>query len=261
MHRVADVAGFLERFAPPQLAESWDNVGLLVGDAQWPVERVMTCLTVTPQSAAEAVARRAQLIVTHHPLPFRPLKRLTADTPEGRLLLDLIAAHVAVYSPHTGFDSALEGINQLLAEGLGLSEIGVLVPAQEGPLGTGRSGRAAPGQTLADLAAQVKRFLQVEPVGIVGRADAPLRQVAVLCGSAGELFAAAQRAGCDAVVTGELRFHACLEAEAAGLAVVLAGHFASERFALVQLAAALSREFPRLEIWASQRERDPIAWL
>src|ERR1700677_733669 len=105
MATLADLIGFLEAFAPPSLAETWDNVGLLVGDRNRPAERVMTCLTVTRASADEAIAERADTIISHHPLPFRPLKRLTGDTHEGRLLLDLIAAGVAIYSPHTAFDS------------------------------------------------------------------------------------------------------------------------------------------------------------
>src|SRR5690348_2475658 len=106
MATVSELARFLDAFAPPALAESWDNVGLLVGDASRAVTKVMTCLTVTAESAREAIAGKAELIVTHHPLPFRPLARLTTDTPEGRLLWELIGAGVSIYSPHTAFDSA-----------------------------------------------------------------------------------------------------------------------------------------------------------
>ena len=84
MTAVADLCAFLDTFAPPVLAAEWDNVGLLVGDRTQKVERVMTCLTITPAAAAEAIRERADLIITHHPLPFRPLKRLTADQPVGR---------------------------------------------------------------------------------------------------------------------------------------------------------------------------------
>ena len=87
MPLVAEICQFLDAFAPPILAEEWDNVGLLVGDARQPVERVMTCLTITPASCAEAASKRADLIVTHHPLPFKPLRRLTTDNTPGRLLL------------------------------------------------------------------------------------------------------------------------------------------------------------------------------
>jgi len=113
---LSTICDFLDQFAPPVLAAEWDNVGLLVGDRTQKVERVLTCLTITPAVAAEAIRERADLIVTHHPLPFRPLKRLTADEPAGRLLLDLIRAGVAIHSPHTAFDSAAAGINQQLAE-------------------------------------------------------------------------------------------------------------------------------------------------
>src|SRR5579884_2270095 len=105
MPTVAAIIAFLEEFAPPSLAAEWDNVGLLLGDRQAPVERIMTCLTVTPESAAEAVEAQAQLIVTHHPILFRPVKRLTTANAEGRMLLALVRAGVAVYSPHTAFDN------------------------------------------------------------------------------------------------------------------------------------------------------------
>src|SRR4029077_979302 len=123
MLTVSVVAELLERFAPSRLAAEWDNVGLLVGDRVRPVERIMTCLTLTPASVAEAVAERSELVVVHHPLPFRPLRRLTSDSVEGRLLLKLIEARIAVYSPHTAFDPAGRGINQRLAEGLRLTAI------------------------------------------------------------------------------------------------------------------------------------------
>src|SRR5690348_10053420 len=101
MPSVASVLDYLEQFAPRRLAAEWDNVGLLLGDRAGRLQRVMTCLTVTPESAAEAVEKKAQLIVTHHPILFRPLKKLTTANPEGRMLLALIRAKVSVYSPHT----------------------------------------------------------------------------------------------------------------------------------------------------------------
>jgi dinuclear metal center YbgI/SA1388 family protein len=261
MHTVAHIAEFLDKFAPPALAESWDNVGLLVGRFEQPVERVMTCLTITPESAAEAVANRANLIVSHHPLPFRPLKRLTGETSEGRLLLDLIAAGIAVYSPHTAFDSAEEGINQRLAAGLQLTDVLPLVPGAEPWQGAGRHGRLQHAITLRELARRVKQLLALENVQAVGALDQPLDSVAVACGSAGEFLEPAQTAGCNCLVTGEVRFHTCLDAEARGMSLVLAGHFASERFAVVELADVLAQHFPALQVWASKQERDPLHWL
>ena len=127
------ICEYLDAFAPLALAEEWDNVGLLAGDPAAEVARVMTCLTITPNSGGEAVERHADLIVSHHPLPFRPLQRLVTDTTAGRLLWQLMTHHVAIYSPHTAFDSALQGINQRLSEGMGLVDIIPLLPVAGAP--------------------------------------------------------------------------------------------------------------------------------
>jgi dinuclear metal center YbgI/SA1388 family protein len=125
---VGDLVADLEALAPTRLAADWDNVGLLLGERGRPVSRLLTCLTLTPEVADEAVGEKADLVVTHHPILFRGAKRLTSDTPEGRMLLALAAAGVAVYSPHTAFDNAPGGINDLLADFLGLSERAPLRP-------------------------------------------------------------------------------------------------------------------------------------
>jgi dinuclear metal center YbgI/SA1388 family protein len=261
MLTVAAIAQFLEHFAPIRLAEEWDNVGLLIGRADRPVSRIMTCLTLSAECVAEAVREQAELVVTHHPLPFRPLRRLTDETAEGRLLLELIAAGIAVYSPHTAFDSADRGINRRLAEGLGLVDIAPLtVDAQNPAIGSGRYGRLDPLATLSELAARAAGFLKIDGLHLVGHRERLIYRVAVGCGSAGELLSKAIAAGCDCFVTGETRFHTCLEAEAAGVALLLVGHFASEHFAVEQLAELLAVEFPTLKIWASRAERDPLAW-
>jgi dinuclear metal center YbgI/SA1388 family protein len=263
MTTVADLCAFLDAFAPPALAAEWDNVGLLVGDRAQKVERVMTCLTITPAAAAEAIRERADLIVTHHPLPFRPLKRLTADEAAGRILLDLIRAGVAVHSPHTAFDSAAAGINQQLAKGLGLEQIQPLEPAMDVPggVGSGRWGSLSQEQTLGQLAARLKQFLEIGGLHVVGRLEMPITRVAIACGSAGEFLDVAIQHGCHVLVTGETRLHTCYEAEARGVALLLAGHYASERFGVERLAEVLASQFPALNVWASRDERDPLQWL
>lgn len=259
---LSTICDFLDQFAPPVLAAEWDNVGLLVGDRTQKVERVLTCLTITPAVAAEAIRERADLIVTHHPLPFRPLKRLTADEPAGRLLLDLIRAGVAIHSPHTAFDSAAAGINQQLAEGLGLVEIAPLVPAKDelAHVGTGRRGRFPQPQSLGQVAARLKQFLKIAGLHMVGQPQQPIERVAVGCGSAGEFLADALQHNCQLLVTGETRLHTCYDAAARGVALLLSGHYASERFGVERLAAVLAAQFPQLNVWPSRDERDPLAW-
>ena len=257
---IETVRAFLEQVAPPRLAESWDNVGLLVGQRSAEVRRLMTCLTVTPATLDEAIASRVDLIVSHHPLPFAAVKRLTSDTSVGRLLLKLIAAGVAVYSPHTAFDSALEGINQRLALGLGLTDIAALVPHAEGQ-GAGRWGKVEGSLTLGELAQRLMRFLGIARLQMVGCGEQEIQTVAVACGAAGEFLDIARKATCDAMVLGEARFHTCLEAEAWGMGLLLPGHFASERFAVEELSLLLGHRFPEAEIWASRVERDPLQWV
>ena len=241
--RLAEVLDNLAQYAPLELAEEWDNVGLLVGDAERSVARVMTCL-----------------IVTHHPLPFRTLKRITTETTPGKMLLALLGERIAIYSPHTAFDSARFGINQRLAEGLQLEKIGSLIEnsaSSELP-GSGRCGELPGRGTLAGMATRLKEFLNIQQLRYVGDLNTKIRTVAVACGSGGSFLDAASRAGCQMLVTGEATFHDCLAAEALGVTMLLPGHYASERFALECLAEHLVEEFSSLEVWASEKESDPL---
>lgn len=257
---LGSILRYLGELAPLRLAEDWDNVGLLVGEPNRPVQRLMTCLTITPATVAEALGESVDLVVSHHPMPFRPLGRLTTETTPGRLLLDLAAARIAVYSPHTAWDSAADGINQQLARGLGLRGIAPLLPAAEGQ-GTGRWGWLEQPLTLDQLAGRVRQLLRLDGLHVVGPADQTIRTVAVGCGAAGELLELARKAGCDVMVTGETNFHTCLEAEACDVGLILAGHFASERLGVEHLAQLLAAQFPALEVWPSRSERDPLRWV
>jgi dinuclear metal center YbgI/SA1388 family protein len=363
MLSVAAVIDYLEEFAPSHLAAEWDNVGLLLGDRAAPVERVMTCLTVTPESAAEAVADGAQLIISHHPILFRGVKQLTSETPDGRVLLALIRGGVSVYSPHTAFDNTHGGINDALATCLQLRDvmplrrqtdarqckIVVFVPeadlkkvcealfAQgagnigqysqcsfrlagtgtffggEGanpavgakgrreevsewrlevvcpesrvepviaalrrahsyeepaydvyPLrpsltgGEGRVGNLASPVRLRELAQTAKERLGSSYVHIVGEPDRSIQRVALACGAGGEFLQDAARAGADAFLTGEMRFHDYLSAQSQGIALILPGHYATEHFGIEELATRLQARWPELQVWASKRETDPV---
>lgn len=258
---IADLLPHLETFAPLALAEAWDNIGLLWGDAAAPVTKVMTCLTVTPESAGEAIKEKAELIVSHHPVLFRPVQRVTTNTPEGATLWKLARAGVAIYSPHTAFDSAASGINQRFASKVGCTEIAPLHPLEnDATLGAGRVGALPPQTMLADLAEKLARLLKVDSVGMVGSRHQLAERVAFACGSGGSFVAAAAQAGCGALITGEATFHDCLAAQARGLGLILVGHFASERFAVAELADELAAVFPKLTVFASRTESDPVRW-
>jgi dinuclear metal center YbgI/SA1388 family protein len=258
MATVGEICGVLREIAPLELAESWDNVGLLLGDERAEVGRLMTCLTLTEDVASEAVSERVGLVVTHHPLLFRPVQRLTSADAEGRVVLSLLGAGIAVYSAHTAWDSAALGINQQLAELLGLGEIRVLRGCAAGVVGGGgRYGELPDAVGVEDFAGRVGQLLSAGGVQVVSGGRF-VRRVAVACGAAAEYLRDAALLGCDTLVTGEARFHAALEARAAGVNLVLVGHYASERRGVEVLAGHLGGRLSGVECFASRRECDPL---
>jgi len=364
MTTVRDVCNALKAIAPLQLAKDWDNVGLLVGDETAEIRRVITCLTLTYEVAAEAVSTGAGLIVTHHPILFKPVKRITANNAEGKTLLLLIRHGIAVYSSHTAWDNSLSGINQQLAQLLELEEIkplrarapadqvkivtfvpqpqldqvrdaiwnsgaGVIgnyqkcsfnlsgtgtfygsdasnpVVGQAGRLeqveevrlevvcsselleraltalrlthpyeepavdiyplkspsdggGSGRIGTLETPTTLDVLNRRVAKVLRQPYVQFVGDPKLIVARVGIACGAAAEFLRDARRADCQAFLTGEARFHSCLEAREYGIGMILPGHYATERFAMETLAERLNQEFPEIAVTASEHEQDPL---
>ena len=250
----------LSLVAPLKLAESWDNVGLLVGDRSRSIAKVMTCLTVTPSVVDEAVETDTGLIVTHHPIPFRPLGRITCDSTTGQILWRLIGAGVAVYSAHTAFDSAADGINQTWAESLQLNSVQPINdPTPENEFGSGRLGILPAAMSAREVIRKCGEMVSASaaPRG-VGPLDRVVSKIGFACGSGGSFLSKAYHGGCELLITGEATFHDCLQAESFSMAMGLLGHYHSERFAMELLAGRLATEFPDLSIWPSVNEADPI---
>jgi dinuclear metal center YbgI/SA1388 family protein len=365
MTTVADLAAWLEGFAPCALAESWDNVGLLWGDPAESVAKVMTCLTVTSATADEAIAQGAGAIVSHHPILFRPVQVLRADRPGNGFLWRLARAGIAVLSPHTAFDNTTGGINDGLAVRLGLTDVrplragpaarefkvvvfvpvpnreevlnaafnagagrigdytecsftsagrgtffggedsnpavgqagrretirewrvelicgaervaGVLgairavhpyeepaidvYPLADGPPtgpGAGRIGRLPEALPLRELARRIGSILPATATQFVGDPAQTLARLAIVCGAGDDFLGDARAAGADALLTGEARFHKGLEAEALGIGLIVAGHHATERPGVEDLAVRLAKAFPTLHVWPSRVETDPF---
>ena len=268
-----NIVQFLETRYPLVLAESWDNVGLLVGDPAMPVRRIMTCLTVTPESCREAIEQQANLIVTHHPFPFQPVRQITTATPAGTMLWQLIRAGIAVYSGHTAFDSATTGINQQIAEMFGLLDITTLYPSQidanpsetpSAPQGTGRIGMLPQSVPLIKLVETAAKLFRQTVVPYIGQADRLVQRLAIGCGAAGEFLEQAIIGKADAFLVGEAKFHQYLEASAKGIALILPGHYASERFAVEQMAGVIADHFCDFDepptVWPSREECDPVRY-
>lgn len=240
---VADVVSVLEGAYPSALAESWDTgIGLTCGSPAAPVSAVLLAVDMDATVVAQAEALGAQLIVTHHPMLFRPLQSVAADQPKGALIFRLIRSGIAHYSAHTNADKAVDGVNDALASALDLLDVRPLVadpadllPAghpQAGRTGAGRVGRVSMPLLLAEFVDLVAAALPATAGGVRAAGD-PARLVrgVALCGGAGESeLAAATRAGADVYVTSDLRHHVVAEymAGAAAPAVVDVPHWAGE---------------------------------
>jgi len=262
MFTVAEFVKFMKEIAPLDMAASWDNVGLLLGDYQAPVKKVMTCLTLSPDVADEAIEEEADTIVTHHPIFFKPARSLTTGNPESAMLLKLVRAGIAVYSAHTAYDNTVGGINERLAVDLSLGDIEPLREAVSGKtMGEGRMGVLPKRIPLGDFVGTVKKITRTSCVQTCGDLDRMVDKIAIACGAGGEFLRDAMRAHAHVFVTGELRFHDCMAAKAAGLSLCLPGHFASERLGLEYLAAQIGRELPGVSAWAAKRECDPISMI
>ena len=167
MATLAEVTAALEHLAPLRLAADWDTVGLLIGSRRAAIDRVMTCLTLTEAVAREAAREGVDMVVSHHPLPFRPVARITDDSPTGRVLLDLLGSGIAVWSSHTAWDSAAGGINDQLAELMQLSKVVPLEPDPIEPaVGVGSAGDAPAGVSVADLARSLVAALAAADRGV-----------------------------------------------------------------------------------------------
>ena len=215
-HTVDDAVVALESLYPLDLAESWDSPGLSVGDPDFPVQRILFAVDVAPAVIDEAIEWDADLIVTHHPLFFRPVHSVAATDIQGHIIQTLLEHDCALYSAHTNADKAERGVSQALADLLGLTGTRPLVPddgAVGEATGLGRIGALDGTISLGDLARRVvERTPQtVSGVLVSGPKEAEVGTVAVLGGSGGSLLEQAERSGADAIVTSDLRHHDVLD--------------------------------------------------
>ena len=258
MRTVRDIESFLYRMAPRDTAMEWDNVGLLAGDPEQEVRRVLVALDITDAVAEEAVRGGYSLIVAHHPLincHWLPVQTVRSDTPQGRLLIKLLRGSVSAICMHTNLDLAEGGVNDCLAEVLGLSDVSVLPESG----GFCRMGTLPSPLPLKQFAQQVSAALHCNGVRYADGGK-PVFRVATGCGSCGEYADAAQRAGCDTFVTADLKYHGFLDGVAMGLNLIDAGHFPTEDPVCEKLVSLLRTAFPELDVVKSTVHRDVIQY-
>ena len=258
MTTVADILEFVEALAPRYMKMDWDNVGLLCGSKKTPVTKVLVALDPFEGVCQEAAQWGAELIVTHHPLIFHPLKAVTDETEVGRCIQLLCAKGISTINAHTNLDCAPEGVNFRLAEMLGLSEIEVIAPSgsdeQGRPWGLLRSGTVEQ-QPLGTFLSTVKNHLGCEGLRYAD-AGKPVCKVAVGGGSCGSELMDAVKAGCDTFVTADIKYNGFFDAMALGINLIDAGHFHTENPVVSLLAEKIAQMFPEIQVKISETHRD-----
>ncbi len=254
MIRLSKIIEELELIAPSEAKCSWDNVGLLVGDEAQRISRVFVCLDITSENVSQAVEFGADLIVSHHPLIFEPMKSITENTVTGGIVRTLIQNNISAFCMHTSFDIADGGMNDLLAHRLGLENVRKFTVdeciGEDGePLdGIGRVGVLARPMLLSDFLEHVKAQLGSAALKYCGNFNETVQTVALCSGSGGSEMYAAYHSDADVYVTADLKHDHGRIAREIGLNIVDAGHFETENIICGFLTEVFANRFPELEV-------------
>ena len=258
MHSVSEILDFLDTLAPRSMKMDWDNVGLLCGDKDAPVTKILVALDPFEAVIDEAQLEEAELIITHHPLIFQPLKSITEDTDVGRCIRKLCYYNINAINAHTNLDCAPGGVNDRLAEMLNLKNIQVINPMgtddQGQPWGLLRMGEVTE-QPLSEFMEMVKTNLNCQGLRFADAAK-QVHKVAVGGGACAGEMKAAVLAGCDTFVTSDVKYNQFWDAQSMGINLIDAGHFATENPIVSILAEKIAAAFPAIEVKISERHHD-----
>ena len=260
MATVADILHYVESLAPRHMKMDWDNVGLLCGSRSRTVTKVLVALDPFEGVCREAANWGAELLVTHHPIIFQPLKAVTDETSIGRSIQLLCAGGISAINAHTNLDCAPGGVNDCLAAALGLQDTQVI-----SPMGTDEAGREwgllrcgnVPEQSLSEFLSHVKAALHCDGLRYVDSGK-PVRKVAVGGGSCADGMLEALDAGCDTFVTADVKYNQFWNARDLGLNLIDAGHFHTENPVTAFLAEKIAAAFPEIEVKTSETHWDCV---
>lgn len=253
MTRVSDVLEYLNDLAPMELKMDFDNVGLLVGDRDAKLERALIALDITEDVVDEAVQLGAQLIVSHHPVIFQPVKSILADDLLGRKLMRLIKNDISAICMHTNLDIAAGGVNDALMDALGASVSGVLEITGDG-VGCGRVGELSEPVTMQSFLERCKSALNCNGLRYHD-AGRPVKRLAVMGGAGGSCIDLASELGCDTYITSDVKYNGFLDAKELGLNLIDADHFCTENVIVPVLLDKMSARFGDVVFSASERHK------
>ena len=253
--KIREVIDALERFAPLPLQDDYDNSGLQVGTTETEVSGVLLCLDVTRQVVDEAMRNGCNLIVSHHPLLFRPLKRLTDDS-IGSIVMDAVKAGITIYASHTNLDNVAEGVNMRIARILGITDV---KPLDEHPDGNGAGIIGTFPQPLSgqELLALIKERFGVACIRHNGELGRPVRRMALCGGSGAFLIEKAVAAGADAFMTGEIGYHRFFGYDGV-IKLVETGHYESEQHTVELLKDIIRSNYPSLKVLMTGLNTNPV---
>ena len=252
----------LERWAPPALAESYDNVGLIVGNAEEPCTGVLINLDVTEAVLDEAIFHGCNLVITHHPIWFSSRKKLTPQDYVGRILIKAIKNNLSLYAIHTNLDNLRTGVNHRIAERLALENCRILSPnpQYDGNIGAGMLGTLPEPMPKADFLSFVKQCFDCESIRYADSPHTHIHSVAICGGSGSFLLPQALKAGAHAFITADITYHKFFENEQKILYLDI-GHYESEQFTSSLVCDYLSEKFPNFALYLSKTYTNPVHYL
>lgn len=248
----------LEDLAAKSFAEEWDNVGLLLGREEKEIQRIMIALDATEAVIDQAISIQADLLITHHPLIFSPIKKITESDFMGRRLLKLCRNDICYYAMHTNFD--VMGMADAAADEMQLRNIEVLDVSYEDDIskeGIGRVGFLEREMSLEECAKICKACFKIESLRVYGPLDRIVERVAVVPGSGKDFISLAIEKKADVLITGDIGHHNGIDAMEQGIALIDAGHYGLEKLFIPYMQAFFRREIPQMQV-ISAREQSPF---
>lgn len=248
---LVDIIKYFEQKFPKDLAYDWDNVGIQVGTLNIPAKRVLLTLDVTKEVIKEAIDKKVNMIISHHPLLFNPLDKIIFDTPRGWIIKNLIKHNITVYSAHTNYDTADGGMNDEFARILGLKNTALMDEVD----GIGRYGDIDP-INIKDFIDYIKIKLNLDNVKVIGSVSREVSKVGISGGSGSKHMYQAKMKGCDVYLTGDVTYHTALDATSLGLTVIDIGHHAEKIF-VDAIYEFLGTQFKEVEFIKSEIDTNP----
>lgn len=225
-----DIIKQLETIAPVHYAEKWDNVGLIVGDEEQEVQKVLIALDPSTEVIEQAIEQQCDMIITHHPLIFSPMKKITNNDFIGKRILSMMNNSIAYYAMHTNMDIAIMADESAAMVGLKDTVALEQVEPSNQQVGIGRFGNLSKAMSLLELAKEVKKQFHLDDVRVVGDLTKEIKKVAISTGSGEDFIENAIQMGADVLITGDIRHHKALDAIERNLCIIDAGHYGTERF-------------------------------